>query len=576
MCIRGKRIEVGLSAFNAVIDKKRYFVDKTRFIKEIVNSAHVSLITRPRRFGKTLTMSMLKCFLEMNYQNPSDRSRHYSLFDGLDISKDSDFCDKNMGRWPVIAITFRGIEGKNFERAFGLLKDLLVETAHKYYFLKESINLTQEERRRYLEILSLNELSGESAYRVTVKALSTLESLLAAHCGRSVFLLIDEYDVPLQKARTGHYYDEMLELIRGMFGMAFKDAEFLEAAVLTGCLRLAKESIFTGTNNFRTFDVSNPAMGGMLGFTEGEVKDILKDFGILSQADIVREHYDGYRFGNQEIYCPWDVMNYCADAVQNAQAKPKNYWNDTSGNDIIREFFDYADDENYLEKVGALLKGDFVSARVDEQISFVELNRKHSIDQFLSILYSTGYLTNVGYTEDGLGLLKIPNKEIHDCFERQIGIYFSAENNRYVADAENLFKALLKGAAGEAEDILNWYLRRYVSVRDAGGESFYHGFTLGLLSSGKPSQGRGSLTSNKESGDGFSDILFTDGRNSTGVILELKRAASSEPADLLKSCDVALEQIERKRYADAMMSYDTVRCFGIAFAGKTCMVKLKR
>ena len=566
-----KIIGVGEVDFAELILNHRYYIDKTRFIKPLFYAAKVCLVTRPRRFGKTLTLSMIKTFLEMNYRDPSDKTRLHKIFSGLDVYADEAFCQENMGEWPVISLSFKSIEGRNFEEAFDELKSIIADEADRFSFLEESARLSDRQRVALKKLCKVDGLEDkESALLLLADSLRVLEECLYAHFGKNPILLIDEYDVPLQKARIGGYYDDMLSIIGRMFRKGLKDTR--AKAFLTGCLRLAKESVFTGTNNFLAFGIDNPNFNDAIGFTAEEARNVLSYYNLQEYADEVRANYDGYRFAGVEIYCPWDLLCFCQETQFKGIVRFGNYWINSSSNDLILEFVDYADEE-HLGMLSKLMAGKTVTARIDPNLSFAELNVQHSPEQLMSLLYSTGYLTEVDAAPDGRSILRIPNKEIDECFREKINSYFSSRNPSTVERVKLLLNGLNDGAASLVQSSINFCLQRFMSVRDGSSEAFYHGFLLSLVGIVGSEYGKRGVASNRETGDGYSDIRIDDYEASTRVILELKKCGPGE--SLEAACDKAIEQIRDRGYGledDATLR--TIRLYGIAFRGKHCVVKL--
>jgi len=566
-----KHIEIGESSFPDLILRNCYYVDKSRAVREVLDAGKVVLLTRPRRFGKTLTMSMLQAFLEMNYRKPEDRSFPQKLFAGLATERDLDFCKENMGMWPVISLSFRSVEGESFEEAMEQMKYLLACEADRFSFLLDSPRLSAFQKQKLQNILELGMATAEAGNTVVKQSIATLEAALCAHYGKKAVLLIDEYDVPLQKARINGYYDQMVRIVRGMFSLGIKDAKGLHKAVLTGCLRVAKESVFTGTNNFYSFGVSDQGLSDVTGFTVSEVEKILEDFNLSSCSEGVRENYDGYRFGNTEMYCPWDVLCFCKDTLLAGEVSYKDYWVNTSGNDLVLEFVDYAGEE-HLSLLRELMDGRAVVVKVDDSMSFADLSASHSAEQMLSLLYATGYLTKSGKDKSGKDLLKIPNREIRDCFEKLVDKYFSKDNPGHLRVSEKIFSALLEGKTFAANSLISMQLMRFMTLRDAG-ERIYHGLLLGMFADACGNRETRSVQSNAEAGDGYGDLLLADFEKEIGVILELKKARSSRKEDLARACREGLLQIRTQGYARYFDPKPrAVKSYSIAFSGKHCMV----
>lgn len=564
-----------ISCFEDIIRNGAYFVDKTRFIRDIVTASRVSVITRPRRFGKTLTLSMLRNFLEMNYDNPSDTSRQEELFAGLDVMRDEAFCAGWMGKWPVISIALKDVCGRTFQRACRNLQGLLSQTAMPCEkFIPGSASLSPVLRKQYSQMLEQDGLSREDTCFILSRGISLLEQCLARHFGKKVILLIDEYDVPLQKARENGFYDDMLELMRTFFSASLENTEYLRCAVLTGCLPVAGENIFTGVSNFHTYGISSPTLSTAIGFTEEEGQKVLKDFGLEAHSRETERFYGGYVFGKTKIYCPWDLMNFCSHFLESQELVFGKYWTETSSNEIIQEFVRYAD-ESHLLMLRELMSGRTVKAALDENISFAELNQEHSPEQLMSLLYATGYLTRAGETEDGKTILRIPNREIMDCFRKRIDACFNKSNPAWAQAGAALFEAFVQQKSASARNILQKNLTAFMSVRDAAGENFYQGFLLGLLGGAVVSSSSRTLLSNREAGDGCADIILFDSALSAGAVLELKRLAPGAGDDSLrKACERALDQIRTRDYtADFDGDIRQITPYGIAFSGRHCMVR---
>ncbi len=562
-----KLLLVGASSFAKLRKRGAYYVDKTSFIPEILCDGNdVSLITRPRRFGKTLMQRTLQSFFELNYANPDDRSEAESLFKGLAIADNRTFCDAHMGRYPVVFLSFKEICSNTFEDAVSALSSLMADTVDTFNQLLTHPKLSEKLRSDLKKCTELKEFSTQKQKTFLTDSLKILVQALSEAYGRSVIVLIDEYDVPLNYARTNGYYADLLPLIRVMLSNALKDDnDYVFKTVVTGCLRIAKESVFTGLNHFGCHPLSGSSLSAAVGFTPAEAEQVLADFSLSQYGDDVRRHYDGYRFGTQEIYCPWDLMCFCRDAAGQENVAFQNYWIHTSSNDLITEFLRYAD-ETHLEALRDLLKGKTVASPITEDLSFKEIDASHSAVQMLSLLYCTGYLTSSGTDSNGKFKLRIPNNEVRDCFKRQIAIYFSDQSDDYVNVGRLLAKALSDGNGALANDLLQDFLIRSISVRDTGAESFYHGTVLGLLGSAL----RRNLKSNAEAGDGYSDIQFMDYASNTAVILELKKTESL--ASLESTAAQALHQIHDRRYYAEYINAGVakVQIYGMAFCGKHC------
>lgn len=526
------------------------------------NWGEVNLFTRPRRFGKTLNMSMLKNFFEIG----ADKS----LFDGLEISKETSLCEKYMGKFPVIFISLKDVDGLRFEDARKRLIKKVGTEAERFRFLIDSDRLSVNEKEKYRALVALDKGQYVMDEAMLASSLEILSSLLCRHYGQKVILLIDEYDVPLDKAFQHSYYNEMVSLIRGLFGQALKTNEFLQFAALTGCLRVSKESIFTGLNNFKILSITDTRFDEHFGFTEAEVRELLEGYGMEEKAGIVKEWYDGYRFGNADIYCPWDVISYVDRLSADPYAEPEAFWINTSGNDLVKRFIDKADKttQNEIER---LIAGEAIEKKVRLDLTYNELDS--SIDNLWSVLFTTGYLTKEGRSVNGVYKLVIPNREVREVFVLQIQEWFK----EHVADDEEPMRvfchAFLKGEPEDIQKRLNIILNRMISVLDAKApdekkENFYHGLLLGLLRS----EVNWLIMSNAESGDGFSDILIEPEDPDAGIVIEVKYASSV--AGLEQACEEALRQIQEKRYEERLRNdgRTDILTYGIAFCRKRCKV----
>lgn len=570
-----RNIDIGAPDFRSLRESGGYYVDKTAHIRGILSDGgRVSIYTRPRRFGKTLTLSMLAAFLEIDRRNPGETEAARKLFSGLSVLNDEKLCEEYLSKWPVIFLPLKDIEGPGFELAAEDLKGLLCDAAIRYRFLLSSDRVDPEDREFFRLMLRMNLEKASDVRPVMKRSLAVLERMLWQHFGKRVFVLVDEYDVPLNKARENGYYKEMMGLIRPVFSLALKDNPAVEKAVLTGCLRISKESVFTGLNQFVCNSVTSEVNSSVFGFTRDEARRVLADFGLSQFEEEARARYDGYRFGTEEIYCPWDLMNFCNASYRSGKPKLDNFWINTSSNDLLDEFLANAGDDD-LELMKTMLSGQSAPVALHEDFSFVEIDREHSAEMLMSLLCMTGYLTKTGETPDGLALLRIPNSEIRECFERKVKAFFSP-GSRFYSDAAKRFGiALADGDAFSARESLAEVLRKYASVRDGGTESFYHGLALGLLSAyAEKGIGRSAsfLESNREGGDGYPDIAFADGRTRKGVILELKKADG--PEAMGKACQEALAQIKERRYWETFdgLGLTSSILYGIAFSGKDCRI----
>ena len=561
-----KKLPVGIENFEEFSKEDFYYVDKTMFLAELLqNWGKVNLFTRPRRFGKTLNMSMLKCFFEIG----TDKS----LFDGLKIAENKELCAEYQGQFPVIFISLKSVDGLTFASAVAALRTLIGNEASRFQFLRDSDKLSDEEKALYRQLVQTGTAQG-GIYAMTDEALSaslkTLSQLLAKHYGRKVVILIDEYDVPLDKAFQGGYYDEMVSLIRNLFGNALKTNDNLQFAVLTGCLRISKESIFTGLNNLNVMTVSDPYFCDSFGFTDDDVKELLDYYGLGAYHDAMRDWYDGYQFGNVSIYCPWDVIKYAQILLRDPEAEPENYWANTSGNGIIRRLLQKAD-QTTRDEVEQLINGETIVKTVRQELTYRDI--EDSIDNIWSVLYSTGYLTSKGRLPGKQMKLALPNREVWELFIDLVKDWFREETRADTSRINRFCAAFPKGDVATIQDMLHDYLWDSISVRDTAvrsnmKENFYHGMLLGLLQS----QESWIVRSNAETGIGYSDIsVATPDR--LGMVIELKYA---EDGNLEAACAKALAQIEEKKYAEGLRrrGMKTILKYGIAFWEKECQVVL--
>ena len=562
-----KKLPVGLENFREIQKSGFYYVDKTKLIEQLLeNWSKVNLFTRPRRFGKTLNMSMLKSFFEIG----ADRT----LFDGLYISRNQKLCEEYMGKYPVIFLSLKGIDGLSFEAAKYRLTELIGVEAERFAFLADSEKLTENERSKYRAIIHLVNGKYSMDEDMLVSSLQTLSQLLCRHYGQKAIILIDEYDVPLDKAFQHGYYKEMVSLIRGLFGQALKTNDDLQFAVLTGCLRVSKESIFTGLNNFKVYAADDVRYDEEFGFTNEEVKKLLANYNLQEHFEKVKEWYDGYHFGDADIYCPWDVINYVDDLLSDPNVQPKSYWINSSGNDLVKRFIEQADITT-KDEIEQLIAGNAVEKRIRPDLTYNEID--NSIDNIWSVLFTTGYLTRLGKAENGVYKLIIPNQEVREVFVLQIREWFNqtVANNR--ASTDKINQGFLEGEVETIQQELTMFLGETISVFDTKArneekEIFYHGILLGILKN----YSGWVVKSNRESGDGFADILLKPKNPDAGIIVELKYARSLH--DLDQACERALEQIEDRRY-DTELREDgrnDILAYGIAFCRKRCKVVVKK
>ena len=551
-------IPVGVSDFEEIRRNGYYYVDKSGLIGELLGTTgtKVTLITRPRRFGKTLGMSMLESFFDIRKDNKA-------LFEELEIAKRHELCMEWMNQWPTVFVSFRQVDGLNFNSAYDMLTLVISELYKKHLYLLDSDKVDSFDKEIVKQLIQ-----GTASTKDTKGSLMLLTRLMYQQYGKPVILLIDEYDVPVAKANSNGYYEEMLDVMKGLM-QALKDNQALCFAVITGCLKIAKESIFTGTNNFISDTITDSRLNEYFGFVQSEVDQILKDADVLDKAENIREWYDGYHFGDFDVYCPWDVMNYLLELQRNPKAKPVSYWKNTSDNAVIRSFIDYAG-SNITGKLETLLAGGTIVQRVDENLTYDYL---HSSEENLwSILYLTGYLTKAreedynGKLADGTVALMIPNAEIKEIFETTVVKWFDDSTKK--CDRSTLLDAVWNGDSGNLTKEMNVLLRRTISYHDYK-EDFYHAFLAGIFT------GAGYMVdSNKEHGEGRSDVVVYDPINSRVAIFEAKYTKSLDKLE--SECDAALQQIDDRMYAKEYEDdYDQILCYGISFFKKRCMVKKK-
>lgn len=562
-----KKLPVGFENFQEIRKLDFYYVDKTKLVEQLLeNWSKVNLFTRPRRFGKTLNMSMLKSFFEIGTDT--------ALFDGLYISQNEELCKEYMGKYPVIFLSLKGVDGLTFEEARSALCELIAGEVRRFKFLLNSSRLDNDEKNIYRDLISLQ---GEQETTLATKlkfSLKKISELLYQHYGQKTIVLIDEYDVPLDKAFQHGYYREMVALIRGLFGEALKTNDFLQFAVLTGCLRVSKESIFTGLNNFKVYSADDVRYDEEFGFTNEEVKKLLEDYSLQKHFTEVKEWYDGYRFGNADIYCPWDVINYVDDLVSEAKSQPKAYWINSSGNDLVKRFIDMAD-KTTKDEIEQLIVGEAVEKRIRLDLTYDEID--NSIDNLWSVLFTTGYLTKNGDVENGMYRLIIPNKEVREVFLLQIRDWFDQVVANDHASTEKINRGFLEGKTDDIQRELTMFLGETISVLDTKArneekEIFYHGILIGILKN----YSGWAVKSNRESGDGYADILLKPKNPDVGIVIELKYAHSMNELD--KACKRAMGQIKNHRY-DTELREDgrnDILAYGIAFCKKRCKVVVEK
>ena len=559
-----KKLPVGIENFREFFTEDFYYVDKTMFIKDLLqNWGKVNLFTRPRRFGKSLNISMLKCFFEIG----SDTS----CFDGLKIMQEKALCKEYMGKFPVISISLKSVDGLKYESALAALRTVIGNEAGRFRFLRESSKLDKDDKNSYDQLVSID-TKGNSKYAMSdaalIDSLRTLSQLLEKHYGRKTILLIDEYDVPLDKAFQAGYYDEMVSLIRNLLGNALKTNDSLYFAVLTGCLRISKESIFTGLNNLKVHTISDVRYDEYFGFTNSDVDELLEFYGLSSYKDMIRDWYDGYHFGDTDVYCPWDVINYCDELLADPGAEPENYWANTSGNDLIRRLLKKAN-QSTKSDVEQLINGETITKTIRQELTYREV--EDSIDNIWSVLYSTGYLTCRRRVPGRRMELALPNREVRELFIDLVKDWFEEITQADSGKISRFCAAFPSGDTDTIQEMLGNYLWDSISVRDTAvrrnmKENFYHGMLLGLLQS----QDSWLVKSNAEAGEGYSDISIQT-PDKIGIIIELKY---TDDGNLEAACKEALEQIEEKKYAEGLKrrGMKKVIKYGIAFCGKECLV----
>ena len=548
-----KKLPIGIENFEEMQKQDFYYVDKTGLIVDLLAGwGKVNLFTRPRRFGKTLNMSMLKCFFEIG----TDKS----LFDGLAVSKEKALCETYMGKYPVVFVSLKGVDGLTFETAYRALCSIIRREALRLEFLLDSDKLTENEKK------SLNRiLTGEYDDQDIRDSLQMLCTLLEKHYGQKPILLIDEYDVPLDKAYYHGYYAQMIDLIRAMFQAALKTNSSLFFAVLTGCLRVSKESIFTGLNNLMVHSISDPSFDEYFGFTDEEVGKMLSDYGLEAHHQEAREWYDGYRFGGQDVYCPWDVINYVYALRVDPQAEPKAYWLNTSGNAMVRELISKSADGTTQMEIERLIEGETITKTLNEQLTHNEI--RSSIGNIWSLLYMTGYLTTAQKPSGSRYELRIPNREVRQIYMQQVLSWFEDKASAETDKLTNLYAAFETGDVDTIKEILDEQLLDTVSFYDAH-ESFYHGFLLALLST----CANWNVSSNIETGKGRSDIIAGRKDRKVGFVVEVKDVKDEDKLDA--ACEAALRQIDERDYTAILRRFRVkeIHKYGIAFWDKECRI----
>ena len=561
------KLPIGIENFQEIRQMGFYYIDKTKLIEQLLEQwGKVNLFTRPRRFGKTLNMSMLKYFFEIG-TDPT-------LFDGLYISQNQELCEEYMGKFPVIFLSLKGVDGLTFDSAKDRFIQLIGNEAQRFRFLLDSDKLTEDDKNIYRALISLHDGKYRMEEEVFISAIKTLSRLLSIHYEKKTIILIDEYDVPLDKAFTHGYYNEMVSLVRGIFGEALKTNDFLQFSVLTGCLRVSKESIFTGLNNFKVLSITDVRFDEQFGFTDQEVLKLLDDYHLESHLTETKEWYDGYHFGDTDVYCPWDVINHVDRLLGEPDAEPQSYWINTSGNGLVKRFIDKAD-KTTKNEIERLIAGETIEKSIRMELTYDEID--NSIDNLWSILFTTGYLTQKGKSKGGIYQLLIPNKEVREVYIIQIQEWFKNTVLNDTKPVKKLLKAFEEGDAKQIEKDLTKILGTTISILDTKArkeekEIFYYGILLGLLRC----ESEWLIQSNVESGDGFVDILVEPEDPDAGMIMELKYAQNFQ--DLEKSCNKAMDQIHDRRYDERLRNEgrNDILAYGIAFCKKKCKVVVER
>lgn len=558
---RKKKLPIGIENFEKIQTEDFYYIDKTGLIKMLLQDwGEVNLFTRPRRFGKTLNMSMLENFFSLK------GDKH--IFDGLDISRETSLCEEYMGKYPVISVSLKGVDSRSYDLAMEMGIQVIKRVAAKMQYLMDSDVLSEQDKADYMKLLDDHMEQG-----IFCNSLRLLSELLEKHHGTKVILLIDEYDVPLARAFENGYYDQMIATIRSLLGQALKTNDSLQFAVLTGCLRISKESIFTGLNNLRVLSIADTEFDEYFGFTDKEVRELLEYYECSECYDDIKKWYDGYQFGNVEVYCPWDVICHCAKLRVDKTTQPRNYWINTSSNDAVKRFIQESANATTKREIERLIDGEIIVKEIHQELTYPEIYK--TIDNIWSLLFTTGYLTQRGKPQGRQMKLAIPNMEIRDIFVTQIMEYFK-ENVRKDGEMLNHFcDALQNGDAEGVEKIFTEYLRKSISIRDTSvrkdmKENFYHGILLGILGV----KDRWGVSSNREMGEGYADILTEPDTGDMGIIIEVKYA---HDGDMDTACQEALKQIEYTRYEDDLLDdgVENILKYGIACYKKRCKVVLK-
>lgn len=553
------KLPVGIDGFEKIRRNDFYYIDKTKLIEQLfLNWGEVNLFTRPRRFGKTLNMSMLKSFFEIGTDT--------SLFDGLYISENKELCEQHQGQYPVIFLSFKGVEGLSFSEARRRCIQLIKREAERFYVLKDSQRLLDIDKIKYCQLLEMKDQPEE--LDIIISSIKTLSDLLYKHYSKKAVILIDEYDVPLDKAFQYGYYREMVHFMRGLLGEALKTNDSLSFAVLTGCLRVSKESIFTGLNNFKILSITDTRFDEQFGFTDTEVRKLLFDYHLEDRFEEVKEWYDGYHFGNADVYCPWDVINFVDRAKDDREAKPEAYWINTSGNDLVKRFIDKANKTTKSE-IERLINGEAIEKELRLDLTYEEIDQ--SIENLWSVLFTTGYLTQSGRNENGAYRLIIPNREVREVFRLQINEWFKKSIFSNTERLTAFWKAFEEGDTEGVEQYLNRILSNSISVFDTKArkeekESSYHNLLVGILTGNAD----WLVKSNVEAGDGFADIIVETDDPDAGIVAELKYTKNFD--DMKMACQKAIDQIRDRRYQEYLLNDDrkNIRLYGITFCKKRC------
>lgn len=558
-------LPVGYENFADIRQQGFYYVDKTALIEQLLsNKGMVNLFTRPRRFGKTLTMSMLRYFFEIGTDT--------KLFDGLYIAKNEKLCEAYLGKYPVISISIKDVDGFTFDKAMYSLVEVIANEAGRFLYLLDSDKLTAEDKDQYRAMISVRDGLYTMDEKILESSLKKLSELLYKHYEKKVIILIDEYDVPLSKAFNNGYYKEMVGLIRALFGKALKTNDALFMAVLTGCLRISKESIFTGLNNFKVLSILDNSFDEQFGFTEPEVKELLAAYKLEEKLPEIKEWYDGYRFGNADIYCPWDVINHVDRLCVNSASRAQSYWINTSSNELVKRFIDKAD-KTTRDEIEQLVAGEAIEKNLRLELTYDEID--NSINNLWSVLFTTGYLTQTGMTDDGAYKLVIPNREIREVYKLQIQEWFKQKLTAGREQIASFWQAFAEGDAEAVEKQLNKMLSNTISIFDTkepSAERFYHAFLAGILTS----NAEWGVLSNREAGNGFADIIVTLDDPDAGVVVEIKKA--DRLAELDSACQRALAQIHDRGYGDYLLNEgrEDILAYGMAFWKKRCKVVCER